>query len=340
MKLFISYFLKCRFWGSVFLFAEIILLCILKLNNVPTFEILYGICIELFILVIAVIYDYYKYYEKYKNLRNVYNNINISAEGMPQPSDCIEEEYQLIIRRILSIYNDIKDEKYNAYKDMEEYYTTWVHQIKTPIAAMKLLLQDKSNDIDMSDEYAQLFSIEQYVGMALSYMRFNSENTDFVIKRVDVYKVVKDAIHKYARLFIGKKLKLDFDEFSMNVISDEKWLQFVIEQILSNAIKYTRTGGITIYHENDLDSNLPDDDNDETHRQVLVIEDTGIGINRADLPRICEKGYTGYNGHDDKLSTGIGLYLSSRILKKLSHSLIIESEQGKGTKVKIIFIQK
>lgn len=195
----------------------------------------------------------------------------------------------------------------------------WVHQIKTPIAAMRLLLQaeDTPQNREMAEE---LFQIEQYVEMALHYTRLDSESSDFLIQWYELDGIVREAVRKYARVFIRKKINLNYQPLKVQVLTDEKWLEFVIEQILSNAVKYTQKGTVSIYMEDE---------------RTIVIEDTGIGIRPEDLPRVCEKGYTGYNGHTDKRSTGIGLYLCKRILKKLSHSIEIDSELGKGTRVKI-----
>ena len=171
--------------------------------------------------------------------------------------------------------------------------------------------------------WEELFSIEQYVEMALQFTRISAKTTDFVIGEVALDKVVREAIHKYARLFVRKKIKLELSPIDAQVLTDEKWLEFVIEQILSNAIKYTAGGTISVYLEEES----------EQETKELVIEDTGIGIAPEDLPRIFEKGYTGYNGHADKHSTGIGLYLCRKIMRKLSHEITIESEIGVGTKV-------
>ncbi len=149
-----------------------------------------------------------------------------------------------------------------------------------------------------------------------------SESSDLVIKRHSLDKIVKQAVKKYAKSFIRKKIKLNYDDLNCAVITDEKWLVFVIEQVLSNSLKYTSTGSISIYMDKELS-------------ETLVIEDMGIGIQQEDLPRVFEKGFTGYNGHSDKKSTGIGLYLCKMIIKKLSHTINIESTIGKGTKVKI-----
>lgn len=315
--------------------AEVMLMsCILVLNGVSASEIMYGICLLLFIACFAMLYGYYRYFHRYKYLKIVEKHIELLTDALPEAKDCIEAEYQQLIKKLVCYYTGVLNKNSKVFNDMNEYYTMWVHQIKTPIAAMKLLLQERSAEIDVSYEKAQLFNIERYAEMALQYIRLGSESTDFVIKKVNLHKIVKEAVHKYARMFIQKKIKLDFKDFNVVVISDEKWLEFVVEQILSNAVKYTNKGCVSIYMES------RNCDSTSTIETALVIEDTGIGINSADLPRICEKGYTGYNGHDDKLSTGIGLYLCSEILKKLSHRIKIESEEGKGTKAQILFCER
>lgn len=215
----------------------------------------------------------------------------------------------------------------------------WVHQIKTPIAALKLLIEEEDipgeeapfgadrerlqqqREKRRDEELQQLFAIEQYVNMALSYMRLGSETTDFVLRQTDLDEVIRMAVRRYARHFISKKIVLHYEETGARVLTDEKWLGFVIEQLLSNALKYTHEGSITIGMEEGR----------------LTITDTGIGIRAEDLPRVCEKGYTGYNGHANQKSTGIGLYLCSTILKKLGHSFTITSQEGTGTRVMIGF---
>ena len=210
--------------------------------------------------------------------------------------------------------------------DITDYFTLWAHQIKTPIAAMRLLLQQDTEEIEQFYERrkeceGELFKIEQYVEMVLQYLRLNSSVNDFVLQEYSLDDIIRQAIHKYAPMFIRKKLALHYNAVDVKVVTDEKWLVFVVEQILSNAIKYTAEGGISIYMEEGM----------------LVIKDTGIGILAEDLPRVFEKGYTGYNGRSDKKASGIGLYLCKQILQKLGHKVCVESEPGKGTQVKLVF---
>ena len=153
-------------------------------------------------------------------------------------------------------------------------------------------------------------------------IRLFSDSTDFVLKQYVLDDIVRQAVRKHAKVFIAKKIALDFKGCPIEVLTDEKWLLFVVEQLLSNALKYTKSGTISIYL-------------DETKEKTLVIEDTGIGIYTEDLPRVFEKGFTGYNGREDKKSTGIGLYLCKRVLDKMTHTISIESEVGNGTKIRL-----
>ena len=191
------------------------------------------------------------------------------------------------------------------------------------VEMMRLIGQDTQNTLD---EY--FVSIEQYVGMALQYQRVKSESKDYVFTQVSVDKMVRTVIRKFAKLMIRKKIPMQYEGCSQQVITDEKWCAFVLEQVLSNAIKYTRQGAIQIRTEQ------------EPNWLYIVIEDQGIGIRKEDIPRVFEKGYSGYNGHEDKRSTGIGLYLSRQIIDKLGHTIRIESELGKGTAVWIGFSMK
>ena len=172
---------------------------------------------------------------------------------------------------------------------------------------------------------AELFRIEQYVEMVLCYLRLDSSASDFVFQSCCLDAIIRGAIRKYAPQFIRKKIRLYYDGTDQVVLTDEKWLAFVIEQLLSNAVKYTEQGSVTI---------------SVTPKQVLQIIDTGIGIDAADLPRIFEKGFTGYNGRADKKSTGIGLYLCKKIMDKMGHKIWIDSEVGKGTRVYLELTRK
>jgi len=234
-----------------------------------------------------------------------------------------DEDYQEIIRLLSDEHNRYRTETNRKYADMIDYYTVWAHQIKTPIASMRLHLQNEDSPLSRKLS-TDLFRVEQYVEMVLTFLRLNSESTDYVIKEYDLDKIVKQAVKKFAGEFIGRKLSLVYEPLNTTVITDEKWLSFVIEQVLSNALKYTPSGSITITLEPE---------------KKLCIRDTGIGIAAEDLPRIFENGYTGYNGRTDKKASGIGLYLCKRICGNLGHTITAASKVDEGTVITIDLAQ-
>lgn len=294
---------------------------VFSLYNLEVEAVLYASLLSFTLVFIIGIFDFYKFYKKHKTLKALGEAVTISIENLPEAEGLIEEDYNSLIE---ALFKDryILEAQYDEQKtDMINYYTLWVHQIKTPIAAMNLILQE-DDTIENRELQVQLFKIEQYVEMVLVFLRMGSDNTDYVFKEYDLEQVVKQSIRKYASMFIRKKINMNLKPIDAKVITDEKWISFVIEQLISNAIKYTNEGGeISISEENN----------------ILVIEDTGIGIASEDLHRICEKGFTGYNGRKDKKASGIGLYLCKEIIKKLGHSIDFESQAGKGTTVKIQF---
>ena len=303
----------------IFLFIVFALVfgIVFSLYDLEIEAIYYSVMLCSFIGLIYICINFINYYKKHIQLYKLQNEISISLENLPSPKTLMEEDYTNLILNLNKEYKNYISKSDIAKSDMIDYYTMWVHQIKTPISAMKLLIQTSESEIS-SDLSSELFKIEQYVEMVLSYIRLGSNENDFVIKEYDLDNIVRQAIRKYAPLFIRKKINLDFQPTNYKVLTDEKWLVFVIEQLLSNAIKYTNKGKISIYPLED---------------KKLVIEDTGIGISKEDIPRIFDKGFTGYNGRTDKKATGLGLYLCKNILDKLSHKISIESEVGVKTKV-------
>ena len=303
----------------IFLFIVFALVfgIVFSLYDLEIEAIYYSVMLCSFIGLIYICINFINYYKKHVQLYKLQNEISISLENLPSPKTLMEEDYTNLILNLNKEYKNYISKSDIAKSDMIDYYTMWVHQIKTPISAMKLLIQTSESEIS-SDLSSELFKIEQYVEMVLSYIRLGSNENDFVIKEYDLDNIVRQAIRKYAPLFIRKKINLDFQPTNYKVLTDEKWLVFVIEQLLSNAIKYTNKGKISIYPLED---------------KKLVIEDTGIGISKEDIPRIFDKGFTGYNGRTDKKATGLGLYLCKNIIDKLSHKISIESEVGVKTKV-------
>ena len=301
----------------LFIVFALVFCIVFSLYNLETEAIYYSIILCAFIGLIYICINFINYYKKHIQLYKLQNEISISLENLPSPKTLMEEDYTNLILNLNNEYKTYISKSDIAKSDMIDYYTMWVHQIKTPISAMKLLIQTSESEIS-SDLSSELFKIEQYVEMVLSYIRLGSNENDFVLKEYDLDNIIRQAVRKYAPLFIRKKISLDFQPTNYKVLTDEKWLVFVIEQLLSNAIKYTNKGKISIY---------------SLENKKLVIEDTGIGISKEDIPRIFDKGFTGYNGRTDKKATGLGLYLCKKILDKLSHKIYIESEVGVKTKV-------
>ncbi len=303
---------------TFFAFCLTFILAIL-LYKVPVGAAIYPAAVCISIGIVIIIFDYKKAYKKHQLLENNKKLSTDLMEYFPEIKSIDDEDYQKIIK-LMQKEQKYRSTKYNIkYADMVEYYTIWAHQIKTPIAAMSLKLQNEDNELSRSIA-EDLSRIEQYVEMVLMFLRLDSDYTDYVIQQYSLDGIVKDAVKKFAPQFIRKKIRLDYQALDITVLTDEKWLAFVIEQVLSNALKYTPSGTISIYLESP---------------KTLCIKDTGIGIAPEDLPRIFDKGYTGYNGRSDKRASGIGLYLCRRICTNLGHTITAQSIPDEGTTIRI-----
>ena len=214
-----------------------------------------------------------------------------------------------------------KSEAQSKLTDLLDYYTLWVHQIKTPIAASRLLVAEVSDREVKQQLEQEIFKIDSYTNLVLQYLRLESFHDDLVFEKVQVEDLVKEVVRKYALFFIQKGLTLNLHDLDKIIVTDKKWLLVVIEQILSNSLKYTKEGGLEIYMEG----------------QELCIKDTGIGIKNSDVLRVFERGFSGYNGRLTQQSSGLGLYLSKKISEELGHQIRIDSEVGIGTTVRIKF---
>ncbi len=275
-----------------------------------------GVC-AVFLLAAAGI-DFAKVFERHKVLKRLSSLPDNIMDELPEYTDYYND-YREIIESMCIENRRLNTELTGRYADIIDYFTVWVHQIKVPISSMYLALKNEDT-AESRRLQAGLKRIEQYVDMVLTYLRLESESTDYVIKEYDIDKIIKQSVRRMSGEFIYRKLYLEYTETGKKVITDEKWLGFVIEQILSNALKYTKEGGIKIY----INS-----------KEQLCIKDTGIGIAKEDLPRIFDKGYTGYNGRSDRKASGIGLYLCRRICINLGHSIEVMSEECDGTEVLI-----
>ena len=243
----------------------------------------------------------------------------LTADMLPEAASVDDADYRRIVTLLLDARSVQETAAARAYADMVDYYTLWAHQIKTPIAAMRLTLQNEDTPLSRRLT-AELGRVERYVEMVLAYLRLDAASTDYVLREYDLDPIVRGAVKKFSGEFIERRLALDFRPTGLRVLTDEKWLSFVLEQLLSNALKYTPEGKISIYAEAPA---------------TLCVADTGIGIAPEDLPRIFEQGFTGCNGRADKHASGLGLYLCRRVCRNLGHTISAESEPGKGTTVRI-----
>lgn len=306
----------------LFLLFTAIFAVVFYLYNLPVGVVWYGFALCGVVGLAFCALDYGRTARRHRELSAAEKSLTALNDSLPQPEGLVESDYAEIIGLLRRENAALKGSYAVEREETDDYYTLWAHQIKTPIAAMRLLIQSGDGTLDtqgVRELESELFRTEQYVELALSYQRLNGAD-DLVIKRCRLDGIIRQAVRKYAMQFIRKGLALSYDGVDCVVLTDEKWLEFVIEQLLANALKYTATGGISIYMEEE---------------KTLVIADTGIGIAPEDLPRVFEKGYTGYNGRADKKSTGIGLYLCRRILGQLGHTITAQSKPGEGTKVKL-----
>lgn len=338
MKLFLDYINKIKFYIILHLFPVMLAEIIFFLYQLPIEPMVYVTVFWLLTGICACLNGFYRYRKKVQQLELIAAAPDINLSQLDSPVGQAERLQQEIMQQLDQMRIDVETASQKASEDMTDYYTMWAHQIKTPIFALRLLLQESSEE--NKEKLSELFKIEQYVEMVLGYLRTEDMSSDLKLFRCSLDRIIRDQIHKYAGIFVSKKLTLTYESISQDILTDEKWLGFVIGQILSNALKYTRTGGIRIYLEkklsldtDDVSISIGNDDCNKVESLTLVIEDTGIGIRAEDIPRIFEKGYTGVNGRDDNRATGIGLYLSNKIMRKLGHRLCITSTEGKGTKV-------
>ena len=315
-------FWKC-YWKSrllpiaVFVLCGLIFLALFALYRLPTEALLYGCALCALLGVGALTADCIATRKTHRLLCGIQSLATFLPENLPPTNDVAQADYQALLRLLSEQRQTAEAAMDVRYQNMVEYYTVWAHQIKTPIASMRLTLQGE--DSEQSRRLSSdLFRIEQYVEMVLAFLRLDSAQSDYVIRSCDLDAIVRQCVKKFAGEFIARRIRLEYEPIDLRVVTDEKWLAFVIEQLLSNALKYTPRGVVRI----------------GTQPQgVLYLRDTGIGIAPEDLPRIFEKGYTGYNGRRDHRASGIGLYLCKRVCRNLGHEITVTSVPGQGTTV-------
>lgn len=305
-----------RQWKLLLLLIGIaaVFAAVFSLYDLPVEAVGYGAALCLVLGAVLFALGYWRFRSRHRELQRLLDRAEEPVLPLPPAGDLLEADYQALLAAVAAHRTRLLARERDKLEDMTDYYTLWAHQIKTPMAAAGLLLQEDPPPRERLE--AELIKIGQYVDMVLGYLRLDSDSTDYVFQDTDLDALLRQAVRKFARLFILKRITLDFQETGRTVLTDGKWLSFLVEQLLSNALKYTPAGGtVRIYGDG----------------ETLVIADTGIGIREEDLPRIFEKGFTGYNGRTGQKSTGIGLYLCRRVMEKLNHDLTIVSRPGHGT---------
>ncbi len=307
--------------GTVFLCAAVALLFLAvgALSRLDMGPLLYALLLSGLLAAVAAVASFSRYAKRFRQAEAGQNHLETLPQGLPAPGGRLEKQYQALVKGQAEMRLAEKNEQTRRLKEREDYYTLWMHQIKTPIAAMRLLLQS-GEPLPAGPLEEELFKIERYAEMALTYLRLESQADDLELKEYDLYGLVKKAVKKYALLFIHKKIALELEPFQVRVMTDEKWFLVLLEQILSNAVKYTEKGAVRIYVKDGV---------------ALAVQDSGAGIPKEDLPRVFDRGFTGHNGRVDQRATGIGLYLAKEAAKKLGHTVSIQSEPDRGTTVTI-----
>ena len=315
MKLFLRYLKSRR--GVLLLFAAFFLILAVSfaLYHLPAEAVLYPLSLCAVLGLIVLTLDFLRVRRRHR----VLSELQEMEAALPEARAIEADDYREIVLQLREMNRELRTKAEAGRSALVDYYTLWVHQIKTPIAAMRLRLQEEDSELSRS-LLSDLGRIERYVSMVLTYLRLEEGATDYVIRETDLDSILRPVLRQFAGEFISRKLKLDYTPAETKVLTDEKWLAFVAEQVLSNALKYTREGTISVYLEAPA---------------TLCIRDTGIGIAPEDLPRVFERNYTGPAGRADMRASGIGLNLCKRVCDSLGHRISIQSVPDQGTTVRI-----
>lgn len=300
--------------GSAAVFAVV-----LFLSGLPAEPVRYAALLCAVGGVVCALPGYLQYRRRYRAAELALQGLPEAVDRLRAPSGAVEEAYDAALRRLCAMLAKSETDRQRQRIENADYFTMWIHQIKTPIAAMQLILREQ-DDVRSRELLAELFRIDQYAEMALTYARLESPTTDLVLRRCAVEPIVRSVVRQYAGQFVRRHVALRCEIEPVCALTDEKWLAFILGQLLSNAVKYTENGTVTVRVTKEL---------------VLSVSDTGIGIAPEDLPRIFEKGFTGYNGRAGRKSTGLGMYLSRCAAEKLGHRISVQSAPGQGTTVSV-----
>ena len=268
---------------------------------------------------VSIVLVGYLLYRYQQNLRAIRDMQDADSENLSLEANYAQQYIDEMRTQHIRELNTIQEKQKEHY----DFIVSWFHEIKTPIAVLRLMQQTEVDTKSLSEEIAK---IENYVDQALYYAKLDSFNQDYEIKNCDLDRMVKETIKDHSKVFISKKIRIKLQTEPSTVQSDSKWLQFTLNQLITNSLKYSETGGeITIATFDTL------------REKQLVIRDDGIGIDKKDLPRIFNRGFTGVNGRTHSKSTGMGLYLAQQLSNKLGHYITCTSDVGVFTEFIIHF---
>lgn len=302
-------------WGALLLIEVLVL----YLYDQPQIIFWDTLLFSAFVIVVASCVKWFHWQKKLRQLNLLRDNF--SSELLPKSQDQCEQLYQMIARNLEQQLITENEQDRLQKQAMLDDFGIWLHQVKTPVAALDLLIQANGRDPKMR---AELFKINEYLQLMLNYLRQNLDKSDLVFEKVSLAHLTRSVLKKYALFFSEKDISLVFKGDDPWVNTDKKWLVFILEQIIFNALKYTEHGTITV----------------TLTENELQLSDTGIGIRAEELPRVFEKGYTGYNGRKDQRASGLGLYLSKQVAEKLGCTIALTSTVGQGTTVTLRFPKK
>lgn len=307
----------------------VILIFILLTLNLDTFAVIYIAWIGILCMLIAAVYDYMRKRRFYHDLKQYFGTMDhkyLISEMLGKPEFM---EGKMFWNYMQDICKDANDELLNYKRqsaEYREYIEMWIHEVKTPVAAMKLIAENHPDE-RMKQMAEEVEKVDYYLDQALYYARSSGVEKDYMVKELNIKEVVEKVLRTNARLLIKSKVRVRMENLEKTIYSDEKWIEFILKQIIINAVKYRREGDCQIeFRAIELSEQV-----------ILEIMDNGIGISPRDLPKVTQKGYTGTTGRKYAKSTGMGLYLCSCLSRKLGLHFSIESEEGAWTKVRIGF---
>lgn len=314
------------------LFGIITIEIFLMAYNVGMFIKIYIPLIIMGLYMISIIIEYFKRKKFYDNLLKMLEELDekyLITEIIKTPNFLEGQIFKNSLEQIdKSMLENVNKYKYMT-EDYKEYIELWIHEIKIPISASKMVIENNKNAITKSiDE--ELDKVENYIEQALFYARSNTVEKDYYIRKVFLKEIVTESIKKNKSSLIQEKISIDIHDLDIEVNTDNKWIVFILNQIIQNSIKYRKKENsvIEIYA------------NQGKENVILYIKDNGIGIKQGEITRVFEKGFTGTNGRlSNKKSTGIGLYLCKKLCNKLGTGIELNSVQNEGTEVKLVFPQ-